>query len=140
MRSLNLLPGLAQLPEDQHGRRSTHEMIQDLIANDKALDASEFAESLSLGLWSIWDKINVPDALAEAFAAQYPSLATDHSLFEHWEAVQAAGSDSAVGFISGLKGKLAEFNAAEMLETAWIYRCEHRRQLGSAQLGHLGSQ
>jgi len=91
-------------------------MIQDLIANDKALDASEFAASLSLGLWSIWDKINVPDALAEAYAAQYPSLAADHSLFEHWEAVQAAGADSAAGFISGLKGKLAEFKAAEMLE------------------------
>lgn len=116
MRSLDLLPDLAQLPEDRHGRRSTHKMIQDLVANDNALVASEFAASLSLGLWGIWDKINVPDALAAAYAAQYPNLAADHSLFEHWEAVQAAGPDSAAGFVSGLKGKLAEFNATEILE------------------------
>lgn len=116
MRSLDLLPELTQLPADQQGRRSNHELIQNLVAKDKALLAGEFAVSLSVGLWGIWDKINVPDALAEAYAAQYPNLAADHSLFEHWEAVQAAGSDSAAGFISGLKGKLAEFNAAETLE------------------------
>ena len=116
MRSPDLLPDLVQLPADQRERRSTHEMIDDLVANDKALAASEFAAALSLGLWGIWDKINVPDALAEAYAAQYPSLAADHSLLEHWEALQAEGSDSAAGFMSGLKGKLAEFNATEMLE------------------------
>ena len=117
MRSLDLLPDLVQLPADQQqARRSTQEMIQDLVANDKALVASEFAASLSLGLWGIWDKINVPDSLEDAYAAQYPNLAADRSLLEHWEAVQAAGSDSAAGFISGLKGKLAELNAAEMLE------------------------
>ena len=116
MRSLDLLPDLAQSQANQQERRSTHEMIQDLVANDRALSASEFAASLSLGVWGIWDKVNVPDALAQAYAAQYPNLAADRSLLEHWEAVQAAGSDSAAGFISGLKGKLAEFNAAEMLE------------------------
>ena len=116
MRSVELLPDLAQLPADQQERRSTHEMIQGLIANDKALAASEFAAALSLGLWGIWDKINVPDALVEAYAAQYPNLAADHSLLDHWEALQAEGSDSAAGFMSGLKGKLAEFNAAEVLE------------------------
>ena len=91
-------------------------MIQDLVASDNALAASEFAASLSLGLWGVWDKINVPDALAEAYAAQYPNLAADHSLFEHWETIQAAGPDSTAGFFSGLKGKLAELNAVEVLE------------------------
>ncbi|MCY4188784.1 MAG: hypothetical protein OXD30_09900 [Bryobacterales bacterium] len=58
----------------------------------------------------------MPDALSEAYAAQYPGLAAERSLSEHWEVVQEAGTDSASGFISGLKGKLAEFKAAETLE------------------------
>ena len=116
MRSMDLLPDLARLPAGQQKRRSTREGIEDLVAGDKVLTAAEFAASLSIGLWGIWDDINVPDALSEAYAAQYPGLSAERSLSEHWEVVQEAGPESMSGFISGLKGKLAEFKAAEMLE------------------------
>ena len=116
MQSSDLLVTLERLPASQQGRGSSREQIQDLFANDRVLSASEFAASLSLGLWGIWDRVNVPDSLAEAYAAQYPGLAAQHSLIEQWESMQAAGLESSTGFISGLKGKLAELNAVAMLE------------------------
>jgi len=70
----------------------------------------------SFALWGIWDQINVPDTLKQAYEAQYPGLAAEDSLHEHWQEVQADGPDAAKGFISGLKGKLAEIEAAKMLE------------------------
>ncbi len=58
----------------------------------------------------------MPDTLAEAYAAQYPDLAAEHSLLDHWQLMQARGSESAAGFVSGLKGKLAEIKAVDVLE------------------------
>ncbi|MCY3959723.1 MAG: hypothetical protein OXG65_15740 [Chloroflexi bacterium] len=43
-------------------------------------------------------------------------MAADHSLNEHYQEVLASGSESATGFISGLKGKLAELLAQDLLE------------------------
>ncbi len=116
MRSSDLLVSLARLPASQQGHGSARKQIDDIVANDRVLSASEFAASLSLGLWGVWDRINVPDSLAEAYAAQYPGSAASHSLFEQWESMQAAGLESSTGFISGLKGKLAELKAIEILD------------------------
>ena len=116
MRSSDLLVSLERLPASQQGHGSARQQIEDIVANDRGQSASEFAASLSLGLWGIWDRINVPDSLAEAYSAQYPDAAASHSLLEQWESMQAAGLESSTGFISGLKGKLAELKAVELLE------------------------
>ena len=117
MQSASLLPALRELPGDTYGRRkSLREILVDLAYTDRAMFAAEFASATSFGLWAIFDRINVDDAISQAYAAQYPGLAADHSLHEHWQQMMDNGADSAIGFISGLKGKLAEFNAAELLE------------------------
>lgn len=117
MESIKLLPELSKLPTDDTKQRSTRELMQHLLANDAALFASEFTASVSIGLWGIWDQINVPDAITAAYAAQYPKLAADHSLYDQWQAMQELGPESTAGFINGLKGKLAEINAAEQLDS-----------------------
>ena len=115
MQSVGLLPDLEALPGDD-GHRSFEDAIADLRANDPLLTASELVASVSIGLWAIWDRINMSDSLAQAYETQYPSLAAENSLHEHWQEIQAEGENAATGFISGLKGKLAEIRAAEILE------------------------
>jgi hypothetical protein len=80
------------------------------------MSAAEFASAASFGLWSIFDDINVDDTIASAYGAQYPGLAEDHSLHEHWQEMMERGPDSMQGFINGLKGKVAEFDTKELLE------------------------
>ena len=117
MQSLDLLPALRELPTDDQRRRSFREIIEDLHATDSALHAAEFTAAVSFGMWGIWDSINVDDSLAQAYAAQYPNPAADHSLYEHWQEMVERGPDSVDGFISALKGKVAELNFAETLES-----------------------
>jgi hypothetical protein len=116
MKSLGLIPALEQLPGNDHKHKSFRETIEDLRAGEPALAAGEAVAAASIALWGIWDQVNVPDELIRAYEAQYPGLAAEHSLHEHWQAVQADGPDAARGLVSGLKGKLAELRAAEMLE------------------------
>ena len=115
MKSLGLIPVLEKLPGD-HKHRSFRETVEDLRADEPTLAAGEAVAAASIALWGIWDQVNVSDSLIQAYEAQYPGLATEQSLLEQWQAVQADGPDAAKGFISGLKGKLAEIRAAEMLE------------------------
>ena len=140
MKSLGLIPALEKLPGDDHKHRSFRETIEDLGADDPgrahcrlravpfretieylragepALAAGEAVAAASIALWGIWDQVNVPDTLKHAYEAQYPREAAEHSLLEKWQEVQANGPAAAKGFISGLKGKLAEIEAAKMLE------------------------
>ena len=80
--------------------------------------AAEAVAAGSIALWGVWDQVSVSDSLQRAYETQYPELAEELSLHEQWQAVQADGADAAAGMISGLKGKLAELRAAEMLEQA----------------------
>lgn len=112
-----LLPALQKLPGAAHDRTHTlRETLTELARNDRTSQSAEFAAATAFGLWSVFDQVNVDDALNTAYAAQYPGLAADHSLHEHWQQMLDSGDQSAAGFISGLKGKIAEFNAADLLE------------------------
>ncbi len=87
--------------------------------------AAEFAASVSFGAWYIFGDrtlfgmnvpftgINVDDTFAKAYEAQYPNLAADHSLHEQWQNMIDRGNESMEGFIRGIKGKVAEFNARD---------------------------
>ena len=117
MQSANLLPALRELPGAAYGRhKSLREILADLAHTDRAMFAAEFATGTSFGLWAIFDGVNVDDRIAAAYEAQYPGLAADHSLHDHWQRMLDSGPDSTTGFLSGLEGKLAEFNAADLLE------------------------
>ena len=120
--SLNLLPGLANLPAIPDGpsgpRRSFQDHIAGLVSRDNILHAAELTSAASTGLWTIFDDINVDDSLAAAYQGQYPGLAADHSLHEHWLEMMDRGPESVEGFMIGLKGKLAEFQAQDQLAAA----------------------
>lgn len=119
MQSLNLLPALQELPvAGVTQSRDTRGIIRDLAATDKGLYAAEFAVGVSAGLWAIFDDINVDDNLTAAYEAAYPGLAGDHSLHEHWQDIVERGPDSVTGFINPLKGKIAEFQAKDVLESS----------------------
>ena len=114
MQSLDLLPALRELPSDDQRRRSFREIIADLHTTDSALHAAEFTASVSFGMWGIWDSINVDDTLFQAHRAAFTNY--DGSLFGHWQEMAERGPESAAGFVSTLKGKVAELNFAETLK------------------------
>ena len=118
MQSSNLLPALMELPGgDESGQnRSFRDNVTGIVNMDRAMYAAEFAAGASFGMWAIFDNLNVDDTLAQAYAAQYPGLAADHSLYEHWQVMIGRGPESMEGFVNGLKGKVAEFDVAEQLE------------------------
>ncbi len=120
MQSLQMLPELQELPATDDCRRSTRQSIEDLAGTDPAFQAAEFTASVSFAMWGIWDEVNVDDTLRLSYEAQYPGLATDHSLHAHWSLMKEQGLASEQGFVNGLKGKVAELDLAERLEQQGI--------------------
>ena len=117
MKSSSLLPALRELPSHLSSEHmSFRDIITGLVNTDRAMYAAEMASATSFALWSIFDDVNVDDRLAEAYQMQYPREAADQSLHEQWLEMTESGDVSVTGFISGLKGKLAEINTAESLE------------------------
>ena len=119
MQSLNLMPELLKLPAGPtDSPQSSRDRLTALVGADRAVYAAEISSASSAGLWTVFDEANVDDNLRAAYEAQYPNLAADHSLCEYWQSMMDRGEGSMQGFINGIKGKLAEFNAAEQLRDA----------------------
>ena len=119
MQSLNLMPELLKLPAGPTDiPQSSRDRLTALVGADRAVYAAEISSASSAGLWTVFDEANVDDNLRAAYEAQYPNLAADHSLCEYWQSMMDRGEASMQGFINGIKGKLAEFNAAEQLRDA----------------------
>ena len=117
MRSIDLLPALRQLPAGEpRDRMSFRDMMAGLVSTDRAAFAAEFTSAVSFSLWAIFPAVNVDDKLAAAYEAQYPNEAARQSLHEKWQDMAQRGPESEQGFLSGLKGKVAEFDAKELLE------------------------
>ena len=117
VKSADLLPALRELPGEPSGeRKSFREIVSDLASSDRALYAAEATAAASFALWGIFDRVNVDDNLFEAYRRQYPNLAENHSLHDRWIEMIQSGEGSMEGFVNGLKGKMAELNAAETLE------------------------
>ena len=116
MRSADLLPALQELPGSDSDHRTFRDVITDLVTTDRAMYGAEFTSAASFGMWAIFDDINVDDKITAAYEAQYPRLAADHSLHEQWQEMIERGEVSMDKFIDGLKGKVAEFDTAEILE------------------------
>lgn len=117
MKSADLLPALRELPGEPSGERAAfREIISDLTNSDRAIYAAEASAAASFALWGIFDRVNVDDNLSAAYRLQYPNLAEDRSLYDSWIEMIQSGEGSMAGFVNGLKGKMAELNAAEILE------------------------
>ena len=122
MNSLSLIPQLQELPKEAgDDRRSTRAHLEALINTDRAMYAAEQASASAAGFWSIFDTVNVDDTITMAYRSQYPNLAAEHSLHDQWVEMMERGESSMTGFISGVKGKVAEFGVADQLrESGWI--------------------
>ena len=119
LQSTNMLPDLLKIPGGPNGiHQSSGQHLTALLNTDRTFYAAEYAAGISSGLWLIFDSINVNDNIHAAYEAQYPNLAADHSLYDHVQEMMSREGEAIQGFISGLKGKMAEFNAAQQLESA----------------------
>lgn len=119
LQSFNMLPELLKIPGGTNGsRQSSAQHLAALLNTDRTFYAAEYAASISAGLWLIFDSVNVDDNIQAAYESQYPNLAADHSLYDHVQEMMNRDGQAIQGFISGIKGKMAEFNAVEQLESA----------------------
>ena len=117
MRSTNMLPALRELPTGESSQRvSFRAAIESLVNTDRVMFGAEFASAVSFGMWGIFRSINVDDNLTAAYEAQYPGLAADRPLHEQWQEMMNSGEQSMDKFVAGLKGKVAEFEAKEMMQ------------------------
>ena len=131
MKSLNLLPALRKLPtKPSSDHRSFRDIITDLTNTDRTFYAAEVASATSFGLWGVFYSNNlddemysrlVNDGLADRLAQAYEmavseSEAADQSLarVNGLEMTENGAMQSVrMASLSGLKGKLAEIEAAE---------------------------
>ena len=119
MKSLELADQLANLPDRPDGHyKTSREHLTDLRHSKPELLAAESAVAVSIALWTIFDDVNVDDSIQAAYLAAYPREAAELSLYEKAQELTQNGEESYDGFINGIKGKMAEFNAAERLDQA----------------------
>ena len=119
MQSANLLPALKELPGDAYDRRkSFREMMAELVETDRTAFAAEMSAATSWGLWAIFDDINVDDELLGNMEHAHNLYSGNYegTLAEHFQEMMERGPASVDGFINGLKGKVGEINAKDMLE------------------------
>ena len=116
MDSTALIPELQRLPSSDSEPRTYREMIENLIRLGPVSEAMEISIATYIGIWSVFDHVNVDDQLQRAYEEQYPDLAEQHSLHDHFSEMMDRGPDSVEGFLNGIKGKLAEINTADYLE------------------------
>ena len=118
LQSSNLLAALQELPCGEPGQqRSFREIITDLVSMDRAMYASEFTSAVSFGMWQIFDADNVDDKLFAAFEALYTRISADQSLYEYSRQKLEGGADDWKSYITQFSGKVAEFDAKDLLES-----------------------
>lgn len=117
MQSLALLPELENLPvaEDAVDLGFTDTATR-LRGMDKDHFAVELAEGVDETIEPLFNAVpNVPDELMEAHELLYPD--SELSLHEHYQEMVERGDSSVTGFVSNLKGKVAELEAEQLLES-----------------------
>ena len=113
MESLSLLPALQALPSiEGAGKLTPAEMMPQVRAMDRGNFAIEVSLAVEEGMETLFDARNVSDDLAKAWGAVYPNVKHE-SVYDHYLAMPEG---SVTGFISPLKGRLAEFKAESVME------------------------
>ena len=118
MESLNLLPDLQKLPTMDGGELLDGDEV---IPRVRAMDRGHFAIEVSQGteetLEALLQERNVPDVLREGYSRAFSSdFEAGRALHEHYEEMVSRGPQSVQGFVSNLKGKVAELKAEDLLE------------------------
>ena len=120
MQSSSLLPALRELPGGESGQdRSFRETITGIVNMDRAMYAAEFASAVSGGMWGIFDSVNVDDRLLAAYESRWPPMSKEISLHDKVREMTESGelADPGNWLYYGLKGKLAEFEAKDWLDS-----------------------
>ena len=117
MQSLALLPELKALPAAEDVSALNYD---ETVARIRGMDRDHFAIEVSLAaeeaMEALFEARNVPDELTEAFGRAFSNVAEKSSLHEHYQAMMDKGSGSVTGFVSNLKGKVAELKTESALE------------------------
>ena len=122
MESLALLPELQKLPAAEGVSTLGHDKA---VSRIRAMDRDHFAIEVSQAteetLEALFDWRNVPDEtlddLNEAFTRAFSNLAEQgKSVHERFSEISARGLAAEIGFVSNLKGKVAELKAEYILE------------------------
>ena len=122
MQSLSLLPELRKLPAvegfDSLGTDDTVTRIRGMDRNHFAIEVSQATEEV---MEALFRARNVPDDmvndLTEAYGRSFSSFADEgRGVHEHFQEMMDRGSVSVTGFVSNLKGKVAEVRAESLLE------------------------
>ena len=119
MKSLDLLPAMEKLPGGgASSRRSFRRQINDMLSTDQPFYAAESAIGASMGFWAIFKNVNVDDGVRETMTRAHNMAMPKYegTLTDHWKEMMEKGPDSMRGFLSPLKGKYAEIEAADTLK------------------------
>ena len=133
MQSIQLLSELEQVPlRGEHGRYTYEDMVElsglmrnDLFAIEISAGVEGALSSLLLDKQSVPDvdpdvvldavPEAIPDDLFEAYGLAFPDIADNYSLRDRYLEMVERGEGSVTGFISNIKGKLAELRIKEQL-------------------------
>ena len=117
MQSLSLLSELQKLPPAEGVAALDHDetvaRIQGMDRNHFSIEVSQATEE---ALEALFDARNVPDVLNDAFGRAFSSVAESTSLHERYQEMMERGPGSVSGFVSNLKGKVAELKVESILE------------------------
>ena len=122
MQSIELLPDLEQVPlRAEHGRYGYEEVVKQSGRMRNDLFAIEVAAGIEGVLSALVATRNVSDAdvpadLLEAYRLASPDAAAEFPLHEEYNEMVARGPESVGGFISNIKGKLAELRVQDHLQ------------------------
>ena len=117
MESISLLEELRNLPVDDDAAGYSHEtVIAKLRGMDKNTFALEVAQAAEETVEALFEARNVPDVLNQAHVLAFSDASQTMTLAQHFEQVTETGDRSLAGFVSSLKGKVAELESVRQLE------------------------
>lgn len=116
MKSIQYLEQLKAIPCEKQNY-DLKSFIQAIKSQKKESIAIEVGIATEIGLLYAFDEFNVDDNMMAGFASQYPDLAETQSLYQSLLEKGGADieSDSLMGFISGIKGKVYEMELVNRL-------------------------
>ncbi len=125
MQSMELLPALRGLPtHSPEQQMSYREQIESLLANDAKMAAAEVVSMASIATVFLWSTIDIDDEwhqrLQEAYERAAPDQSAIVSLHDAFAEARGNGPEAAQGFISNIKGKVAELDLVDRLRREGI--------------------
>ena len=115
LESLALLPELQKIPRDDAALELDFEgQMTQILGMDRDHFSIELSTAVEAPLMTLFEARNVDDVVPQAHELAFSN--SDLSLHEHYQEMVSRGEESVTGFMSNLKGKVAELRAEDKLE------------------------